>query len=600
MGDPALRDDSIDDDEFFSPTAFKPRAVDDEFNAESAFKKPEPAHEPDFVRYQAPEARAADTRGVLERFLDGDGILETPKGPQIPYAKELRDAYDTAGDAASGLAGGITGHLDQRLPFGIGDAIRDDRAQARARSPIAETGGEIAGVVGSPLGKVARAEGLLGNAAAQAVNAGVQGTARRIGDQTDDNTDVLKALVDSEDDAKLGGLVGGGAHALGTIAKGAANAAGTGANYLRRIAFGVQPGDVADEMSARGTGEGLRYAKDELSKLPEKLGLSKWYQPQSTTDYAVGAERLRKEGGALKGSALDRADRVVPPEHIDAAKDDILERFAGEQAAADAAYSSNHTAPEYRDLTQRLQDAVPSTPRDLDNMKQTYEGSSYALKTAPQMERGAAAANKVAADEARMRLGGVMAGANRVDPGILEDFTKGSQQFGDAATVEKIARSAAAKSAVAPMIGGALGGVAGYQTQHDLKGAGLGAAAGALATRGLQTYGADMGANALRGVEGLSGGASQALQSAAQSGGRLAEAKQVMAQSRGQELPNVINKLLADPQGAQSLGKYRAEFESAGRTPGGIAGLLSKLQRDREWRETYLPKLQRMTAGDQQ
>lgn len=554
---------------------------------------------PDFVSYRAPEtAPAGHEPDLLERFLaPGQSAIDA-------HAGELRNAWDSAGDAASGLAGGLTGHLDQRLPFGIGDTIRADRETAHARSPMAEGGGELAGMVASPLGKVAKPaafgleSGLLGHALSGAANAEIQGTARRVGDQADDNTDVLQAMLDSRGDAKLGGAIGGGAHIASEAASGASDLLGKGANYLRRIAYGVQPSDINEQMARRGTGAGLDYARNEMSQLPEQLGLSNTLKPRSVSSYAAGAEALRKEGGALKGSALDRADAVVPPEQIDFAKDDILSRLVGEHDADAAAFSSRGTEPAYQDLTRRLQDRPISKPSELDTMKQEYEQNSYA-KGEGSMEAGQAAANKVAADEARNRLGGIMSGANRQSPGVLDDFVNGSQQFGDAATVEDIAKRAGAKSVVAPMLGGAVGGLAGYQTRHDFEGAGLGALGGAIATRGAQTYGADLGANIGRLGQRALGSTAEGLGAVAQAGGSLAAEHGSMQDSRGYDLPNVINKVLQDPQQAQRLGKYRAQFEDAGRTAGGIASLLNKLNRDREWRETYLPELQQMTGATQ-
>lgn len=604
-------------------------------------------------------------RSFLERFVH----------PDMPDAS---GALKSLGDTVSGINHGITGGLDTLLPFGVGDAIKKDR---EASDPRFETAGQVVGTLANPIaragGSGAALTGKLGsitsNAVRQGLVAGAIGTENRYADQEDGHRDLLKALVDSAGDAKTGFVLGGATHVAGELAGGASNLVKRGADWARGKAYGVNAADVGKTVDQMGTVPGLAYAKDELRTLPEKLGLTKWWKPQSAEDYAKGASQLREEGGALKGSALDRADAVYankyPPsagtdlpaggapgstldavrgtaplsgnldairdafrresggdelpaswEHLaasegrgapspvhaadmspvtplDHAKDDILERLVAGRAADRAAFSGSGTAGPYEDLTNRMQNRVLERPSQLDAAKREYEANSYA-KGPGTMEAGVGAANKVAADETRNRLGGIISGANRADPGIAQDFTRGSQQYGEAKTVEDIASRAAAHGYVAPLVGAAAGGYAGLREGHDWQDGLAGAALGAGAMRLGQTYGADVGATVGRGVQHTLGAVGTGLKAVAQNAGGLEAAKDASMGGRGHELPGVVKQLLVSNPDA--LGKYRAQFEQAGRSPAGIAMLLIKLNaKDPEWNAGIGAQLQRMTGDNQ-
>lgn len=537
-------------------------------------------------------------RQALELYLQGDH-----GGAQ--GVDEHMTPESAAGIAGAGNAylGGLTGKLDQRLPV-VGDSIKGAREQYAAENPKTAFGADLLGALTSPIGMEAKGEGVMANAGAQAVTGAAQSGARSLGDSGDDDykTQLLHAFLSSGVGGALGGAGAVAAHGLGAAADWAGEKAGDVGNYLRRAAYGVSKSDVDALTAEKGTTAGLDYAENELGRLPDKLGLSNRLVPTSAGGYARKGEAAKTAGGQTMGAGLDRAAGEVPSLEIDRAKDSLLEQYA-QLANHDrtVASGSKGTAPYFDDMASRLQDATPATPRDLHSLKTGYESLADAPGAIPGSQESAKAiANNAAGNSAREQLTNVMGQAS---PESNRMFQEGAQQYGDAATVEDIAKRAASKNIVAPLLGASLGGYAGYQTRHDLEDAGFGALAGGALVRGGQTYGADFGANLARGAETLAGGAGN-LAGAAESGAGVLgtfvqqreRLKQAATDGNGGELPDTINRVLQDPQQAPMLGKYRAQFEQAGRTPDGMRALLAKLEQDTQWRTGIKPQLLSMTG----
>ena len=115
-----------------------------------------------------------------------------------------------------------------------------------------------------------------------------------------------------------------------------------------------------------------------------------------------------------------------------------------------------------------------------------------------------------------------------------------------------------------------------------------------------EAYGQDAGANAFRAIEHLAtrGGGAPGPRIAGQMGGRSAaeaHATKVANEGRGHDLERVVKQALQT--NPQALGPYQAQFAQAAQDPDPmrLAGLISELNRDPQFRATVGQQLLQAT-----
>lgn len=518
---------------------------------------------------------------------------------------------DSAGDVASGVAGGLTAHLDQRIPFGIGDAIREDRAQATGRNPGLMAGADMLGAVASPIGIEGRGASLLGTVGRAAANGGMQAAARSAGDAGGDEdmaTQVWKALGSGAQGAGVSGAFAGATGLLGSGLDKVSSWLGEASDKARTAAIGASGADLGKLAKNRG----LDFVEGNVGRMPEELGVTNTLLPVSTSGYAKRfAERGSQANDQITGALAD-ADRQVADLVPGQSRANIV---AGIDRSSDAAGAS---AFGDRGSYQRALDDVRTgvdqqtldKPSDLRALKTQLDSRAYPNALQGSSESITGQAHTQAAAAVRDELRGVM---SQAAPETNAAFTQGNQDYGKSAMLEDLATKRAAgqyagggmlgnlgSSAVGAGVGGMFGGLSGAAA-----GAGLGMVRPALAAA--QQYGPDFGANlgrlGERATGSLGGAASQMADSAgiAKLGGLLAAEHPVQAQdrelgndSRGHLIPEAIQHALQTNQ----LGPYSDKFARAAMsdTPGALGALYQTLSSDPGF-APYRRVLQQLTAG---
>lgn len=476
------------------------------------------------------------------------------------------------------LGGGMSAHLDQRIPFGIGDSIRTERQAAAKDEPMRMAALDAGGAMASPIGLEGRAATGLGRIAMQGANGAMQGAARGAGDASSDEdlkTQALKALAGGAAGGGVGATLGAAGEALGAIAP-----------VARRFAMGGTAKDYGDIVKREGTRAGIDYIEKDLGKIPEQQGLTNTLWPQSKAGLAKrAATRIEEDVGPKVGESLVRAESEIPAGAID--KQAVMGPLQREADALD-----NAARPGSRQYDQTIMQAARApfeTPTDVAKLKRAYEKESYAEGAiGGSRESRYATAQKSGADATRAHLSDVM---NSADPVTAAQFEKASRDFADTKLVEHMAANATKYDFAAPLAGAAGGGFLGYETGHDARSTLEGAAGGALAGR----YGADLTANVAR----LGERATPAL---ARLGGQLASkanpasAQDAAGETRGHLIPQAIQDALRE----NKLGPYSDDFARAAiaKEPGALGVAFSRLSNDPQF-APYKRMLQEMT-GDMQ
>ena len=611
MGDPARReDDNLDDDEFFSPAAFKPRVVEnDEFNAPEAFKKrgdPDDSGDQLEAKKTAP-APVEDKRGILERFVDSakEGISDA--GDAIkPYGDALHEFVDPHH------------HMDMGADFGA-QQIASDRAGAAAaheRSPVSS--GVASAVATLPL--AAYGSPMAGGAAIGAADSAASGG--------DDRDQILHAFLGGAI-GKGGELVGRGLHAAQEYAAPLADSLERGASRARVAATGIYGGamkklrgELGDEgitklgndIEAKGLhdapgiagmfpGNAERYLDNATNLADDALARHRAVAFDATRQgVAVPTARIADE----LDSQASRASTMFDPAGKSEAgfQSELADRIRGNSAAT-AQYDPATGAPVAGDFQQPFEQALENRQYLDKNIKWAQRNPH--IQTPHEEE-----SRRYAANQLRNELGNSL---EEQAPELSPRWRNAQDDLNTALTVQTPAAARVYQEAgnQAVSLPTWIAGAGGIASGNPITGAAMGGMASQVKARGHSAV-----AGALRGMQHIAESAaddpqiamlSKFLQSSGAgvaAGGIASENRptpqQAMNDSRGHELPGVINQLLQDPQRAQVLGKYRAQFEQAGRTSGGIAGLVNKLNStgtDREW-QAVLQQLQQMTQrGDQ-
>jgi hypothetical protein len=502
--------------------------------------------------------------------------------PMLDAERAQNPTMQSVDRGLNALGGGMSAHLDQRLPFGIGDAIRADREAAAKDEPGRMMALDIGGTLVSPIGIEGRAgrgaADIASRIGAAAASGGMHAAGRSVGDAKPDEdvaTQAMRALAAGEKGAVLGGALGAGGEVLGAVAR-----------VARRFAMGGTSKDYGDIVKEQGTRSGIDYIQKELGNIPEQQGLTNLLWPQSKAGLAKrAATRAEEDVGPKVGESLVRAESEIPAGAIN--KQAVIGPLQREADALD-----NAARPGSRQFDQTIKQAAVApfeTPTDVAKLKRAYEAESYADGAiGGSRESRYATAQKAGADATRAHLSDVMDSA---DPVTAAQFHKASRDFADTKLVEGMAANASKYDFALPLGGAVAGGFIGHDVGHDARSTLEGAAAGALAGR----YGADLTANLSRAGE-------RATPALAKLGGALsskmstAGAQDVGGEARGHLIPQAIQDALRD----NKLGPYSNEFAKAAMSPepGALGVTFSRLSRDPQF-DPYKRMLQEMTGGMQ-
>lgn len=527
--------------------------------------------------------------------LDKLGKLLSDQQPPVMFRAENRERL---GDLASGLAGGITADLDQRLPFGIGDAIREDRDAAKKRNPGQVTAGEVVGTALSPIGIEGKGATFAATVGRQATTGAMQGAAHAIGDATADEdlqTQAWKALA--------GGAAGGGVGTvLGGVVGGAGHLLGDAADRARTAAIGASGADLTKLAKSRG----LDFVEGNVGKMPDELGVTNKLWPVSPSGYADRlAARGTQANEAITGSLADAETQLS--DKLPGAKSRVLDEMRhgaldpsegdiGQEAGAGAAREAVAN-----DMARRPMDTL----EDMRALKTSLDKSAFkngSLQDSSASMMGQA--QRAGGDAVRGEMRDLMSQAS---PDANARFTQGNEDYGKASLLGELAQKRAAQQyagggMLGNLAGGAIGAGIGYGfggPATAAAGAGLGMVRPALAAA--QHYGPDLGANLGRlGESALTGvGDSPAI---AKLGGALASkestasAQDVSNESRGQLIPEAIQSALRGNQ----LGPYSQQFAKAAMSPdaNSLGGLYETLSQTDPQFAPYQRMLQKMTAEE--
>lgn len=513
---------------------------------------------------------------VMEKF---GRILSGKQSDGLDAERAQNPTMQSVDRAANALGGGMTAHLDQRIPFGVGDAIKSERDAARADEPMRMALLDAGGAMASPFGIEGKGAGLVANVARGAANAGLYSAARSVGDANPDEditTQAMRALAAGGKGAGIGAAAGGAAAALGAVAP-----------VARRFAMGgtaKQYGDIVDEM---GTRSGIDYVSKDLGNIPEKQGLTNVLWPQSRAGYAKrSAARADDNLGPAIDEKLIQAESEIPAGSVD--RQQPMGRL---QRTADNLDNAARPGAEQVDqaITQMAR-APFETPLDVAKLKRQYEGESYAKDAvAGSIESRYAKGQKFAADATRDHLRQIMDSA---DPVTAAHFQKLSSDYADTKLVENMSKKASMYDFAAPLVGAGVGGYAGHEIGHDFRSTAEGMAAGAFA--GLR--GADLVANVARGGERALGSPGIQRLGALLTDEKRASAQDMAGETRGHKIPEAIQDALRD----NKLGPYSDDFARAAMSdqPGALGVAYQKLSGDPQF-APYKRLLQEMTGGMQ-
>lgn len=610
MGDPALQDDSGDELEKYlssrraldTSSAAKPDDEETQLGSylKSRREKLSSREPPSFINFRAPEDKS--TLEVTSNAPDEDILTK--------FLRSGREGLDDAATAIKPYVRGLGGMAPD--PNTLKPELAASHA-AELRSPIAAGGARA--LLDVPAGGLE-----LGPATTGALLGGVYG------EQEGGHKDALLR-------AFLGGGVGALAHGVGAGIEATGNAAPglEAAASRQRVAatgmYGGQMKKLANEIGPEGI---TKLGNDiEAKGLHDAPGMAGWF-PGSAGRYLDNANTLADDALARqRTTAFDATQRGVAVPTARIANE--LDAQAGKAAvqfdpagASDAAFS--------RDMADRIrgnssftaqndpQTGLPTVGDHQLPFDQALDRRQYLDKNIKWGARNPGAqmpyqeeARRYAANQLR---GGLSDALDQQAPELAEPWRNAQSDLNTALTVQTPAAARVYQESgnQAVSLPTWIAGAGGIASGNPVAGAAMGGLASQVKARGHSAM-----AGALRGAQGVAEGMqdpqidmlSKFLQSpgAGVAAGGMAAAPQmtppsrdqVMQDSRGYELPNVINQLLQDPQRAQLLGKYRAQFEQAGRTPGGIQGLLNKLSnngKDREW-QAVLTQLQQMTGESQ-
>lgn len=568
--------------------------------------------EPEVIKSTQPPPD--DDAPPLERW--GRAISAQSQPAMDEFKSKVSGLGDTLGDAAASFNGGWTAKLDQSLPFGIGDAIREDRELAAKRSPVVSGAMDVAGAVASPINKVA---GLAKGApiAGQALSGFAQGAGRGYSDAPEDATLPEKAwaaLAQGGRSAAAGGLLAGAAQGVSATSNAASRGLGSLSDKARVAAIGASGADLRKLADSRG----LDYVENNVGREPERLGVTNAFFPQSASTYARKLGDRAQQADAQIGQSLDDAQSQGVGDIVrDRSRGAILDSL--DERAGLAARANTGQSEATRGAFDRVRSDVAAreieTPVQLRALKSDLDRQAFPNALQGSSESLLGQANRGAGSAVRSELRDVMGYAL---PETEQAFAQGNRDYGSAATLGELAQ---ARGATDYAGGGLLGnvgrGIAGAAT-GAMGGAafgspGTGAALGASYAMAQPAkalgakYGADFGANLGRlgeGAFGSLGGKASALADNAgaivasgpleQLGARLS-AKDLGDKTRGHLIPQAIQEALRSGQLGPYADKFaRAATSSDANALGGLYQTLSTT--DPVFRDKYRPIIMQLTA----
>jgi hypothetical protein len=513
-------------------------------------------------------------------------LVDAGRGVDAALTKVFQPISDTLTDFDTGATHGATaGFNDDLAEFTQGKGgqarVQAYENRARGRSPIAYQAGDVAGSFLIPTGLAGKAAGVF----APIVEGAIQAGARGFGDSEGSVYDrAMRALSD----ASIGGTVSGGVAGLANGVSGAAQWAAKGlkssGDKARAAAVGASGADLRKLADERG----LDFVENDLGSMPDRLGVTNKFVPQSPSTYARKFDAKATEANNAIGQAIDEAaTQGVDKRFVD--KQAIINQLRGEAVDAtrsglgDRAGRSNA----YNNVADALGDRPVTTPRDLRTLKSDYDKAYYTDAVGGTDQSFVGDAHRVAGNAARGQLRDAMSYAL---PDTRGQFTQANLDYGSSKLLGELAQDRAATQfsggglagnigagAVGAAVGGMVGGMPGVAS-----GAAIGFARPALAAA--QQYGPDFGANLARlgesGARGVSaptgwfggssgprllGGAAGEMSGAdgndAPGSSDAYSQASASENSRGQDAPErLVKVMLTEPQ---LFKPYQSEFDKA-------------------------------------
>ena len=587
--------------------------------APAAEKAPEapPAEEPSVWRALASGASLGGNR----HFAALGAKLASLLGPKEEIPREYARGSEMADVQASEKAANRAAEAAHPYAHGIGMAAPAALVMAAPELYPALQGAGWAGVIGSAgLGGMA-----LGGV--KALN------------ESDAQTPSELAL-DTARGANEGGL--SAATTAGVLSAGGEAAQNllspllrTGGHYLRGMAAGGFGSQKALKTLEENPGIN---SPTELGAAVERQGLpgKRWWGPMSAHDYATASEAdLPAANAAIENSVDDAMASGTPLRRLvtrdpvtgrmqrgpvlmstdvprSALESDVraaLDKVQGGRIPDRTAQGQQYARTLEDQLAELSQLPENLTPRDLLTLKRNL--SPNAGYKPNEMSIPGTTPSKEAYQDYQGIVRRALANKMNETP-YGEAFAKGNRDYGDLATINKIADAQArAQSTMGP-----------FRVFRDLAGAGIGHMTGVggelggiAATEGMAHYGADLGASLLKGGAATSGAVGRALSGAARPAAMTAAVeapdawdrysteplKQRSAPTRdqgtrGQMVPDVAWKLYQeDPHafGPFADNLYRARQRGEGQ----FAAELARLESDPEFARTVLPRLRQMTVA---
>lgn len=620
MGDTALRNQGDDEHDAFEQY----------LNARSGADTSDAGDDDEVAKFQqhlaglssstTPAAPAAEApppeRSLLERFLGG-----------------AREAASDAGDAIkpyttlNGLAGTWGNVMNSSLLGGSGeqvhtpeiDQIQLDARAAHDRSPFSAGAASAIGTLPLTMTAGPTSGGLLAGGVDSAALGG------------SDRDQILHALI--------GAGVGAALHGAGAGIEGMANttpkleAAASRARVAATGMYGGAMKKLANEIGDDGiTRLGNKIEEKGLHDAP---GIAGWF-PGSAERYHDNAVALADNALVRQRTAAFDADQAGVRVPTARTANELTPQIQEADSAFDP--QGRNEAAFAKDLQGRMRSrsdvtSVHEPDMGFDENGNLYENAGQdanlgdynvsfgkALKERQRLDQNIAWAkrnpgtNTPDEEETRRYVanqlrGELLTSLEDQEPHIAEPFRQAQDDLNTALTVQtpsaaRVYQEAGNQRISLPTWIAGAGGIA---SGNPLTGAAMAAGASQIKARGQSAY-AGMLRGGQRVGEAMQDPQAQMLSKFLQSpgagvtaggmaGGNPREVQQdAAADGNGSRLPGVINQMLQDPQRAQQLGRYRAEFENAGRSPGGISALLLKLENDREWRTNIKPQLMQLTA----
>lgn len=540
-----------------------------------------------YLREKIPQWADSAMNGASEFAQDAARGFE--RGSQLGQPLDMSGAWNAA--ASNTMTQGMVPPPKVAQPIAPPEQVQAEWAQADARSPVASFAGDVAGSIANPVSR-------LSPMASGAIDAG----ARSFGAGNDPS----QVMTDAAQGGAFGKVLDKGGQMLGGAMDWAKNTLAPEMRSKANINRVASTGLYGADMAAMEANKGEQFIQD-LGEDIERYGLHKGegafgFLPQSAETYGRNAAKLRAEGGQQMGAAEDAINAQVEPPMIDyspAANDmmdaaDDVRNISHPDAPAEAAAREGFANQLYSNGADRTFEQALADRRYYDQQINWQGRGGY---------KGAGLDEQMTREAAGNVRGSIRQGlddsvdAGNTAPELRDDWVAGKDKYAVGAAVADPAIARKYREyGNQPLSLGALaassGDLATAAVAQGVKYRGRPALAGF--QRNVQHGAEAFGDSAA--LENLSGGM-QGPAAGAMSGMAAADDRRPydvvhdsMQTSRGHELESNVEQILyADPA---LLGRYRGDFEYAGRNPGGIGALLRRLEdQDATFRATVLPMI---------